>query len=360
MTLSTGQEIGAYRVVDMIGEGGFGAVYTAEDTAIGRTVVLKVLTTDVAGDQGMLQRFKREVEMIARLEHPYILPVYEYGQVEGDPYIAMRYMRGGSLYDVLRKANLSWEQLLGILEQVAEALDFAHERDVIHRDLKPANVLLDESGNASLADFGLAKTMEGSRDLTATGGILGTPAYMSPEQVRGEKLDHRSDIYSFAVMTYESFSGENPFLVSTPMDYILKHMAEPPRPITSLLQELPPQVDTVFAQALAKEPEKRQKTATEFISRLRRAMTGEAEAIPAPEPATAPARDLGDAPTAVAEPELARSFGDAPTAVAEPDRSRGIRPLVRIGAAALAIVGIAVVAVVLLQGRCSCLVTRFG
>jgi predicted Ser/Thr protein kinase len=350
MTLQPGQEIGTYRVVQKIGEGGFGAVYTAEDTAIGRQVVLKVLTTDVAGNQEMLQRFQREVEMIARLEHPYILPVYEFGQVEGDPYIAMRYMRGGSLYDALRKGSLSWEQLLGVLEQTAEALDFAHERDVIHRDLKPANVLLDESGNAYLADFGLAKTMEGSRDLTATGGILGTPAYMSPEQVRGDKLDHRSDIYSFAIMVYESFAGENPFQVSTPMDYILKHMSEPPRPITSLVPELPPQVDTVFGQALAKEPEKRQDRATEFISQLRTAMTDEAERTAAPEPVTAPAQDLGDSPTAVAEPERAQDAGAAPTAVSQPEQGRGIRPLIWVGAAGLALVGIALVSVVLLGG----------
>ena len=348
MTLQPGQEIGTYRVLQKIGEGGFGAVYTAEDTAIGRQVVLKVLTTDVAGDQEMLQRFQREVEMIARLEHPYILPVYEFGQVEGDPYIAMRYMRGGSLYDALRKGSLSWEQLLGVLEQTAEALDFAHERDVIHRDLKPANVLLDESGNAYLADFGLAKTMEGSRDLTATGGILGTPAYMSPEQVRGDKLDHRSDIYSFAIMVYESFAGENPFQVSTPMDYILKHMSEPPRPITSLVPELPPQVDTVFAQALAKEPQKRQDRATEFISQLRSTMTG--EEVPVSQPASVPAQDLGDSPTAVAEPERARNAVAAPTAVSRPEQRRGIRPLVWVGAAGLALVGVALVAAVLLGG----------
>lgn len=364
MTLQPGQEIGTYRVIKKIGEGGFGAVYTAEDTAIGRQVVLKVLTTDVAGNQEMLQRFQREVEMIARLEHPYILPVYEFGQVEGDPYIAMRYMRGGSLYDALRKGSLSWEQLLGVLEQTAEALDFAHERDVIHRDLKPANVLLDESGNAYLADFGLAKTMEGSRDLTATGGILGTPAYMSPEQVRGDKLDHRSDIYSFAIMVYESFAGENPFQVGTPMDYILKHMSEPPRPITSLVPELPSQVDTVFAKALAKEPEKRQNRATEFISQLRRAMTGEEVAVP--EPASVPAQDPGDSPTAVGEPEQVRNAGAAPTAVGEPERERnagaapiaisqreqrrGIRPLVWVGAAVVGLVGIALVAAVLLGG----------
>ena len=350
MTLQPGQEIGTYRVVQKIGEGGFGAVYTAEDTAIGRQVVLKVLTTDVAGNQDMLQRFQREVEMIARLEHPYILPVYEFGQVEGDPYIAMRYMRGGSLYDAQRKGSLSWEQLLGVLEQIAEALDFAHERDVIHRDLKPANVLLDESGNAYLADFGLAKTMEGTRDLTATGGILGTPAYMSPEQVRGDKLDHRSDIYSFAIMVYESFAGENPFQVSTPMDYILKHMSEPPRPITSLAPELPPQVDTVFAQALAKEPEKRQDRATEFISQLRTAMTGEAEGTAAPDPATASAQDLGDSPTAVAEPEQAQNAAAARIAASQPEQGRGIRSLIWVGAAGLALAGIALVGVVLMGG----------
>ncbi len=348
MTLQPGQEIGTYRVLQKIGEGGFGAVYTAEDTAIGRQVVLKVLTTDVAGNQEMLQRFQREVEMIARLEHPYILPVYEFGQVDGDPYIAMRYMRGGSLYDALRKGSLSWEQLLEVLEQTAEALDFAHERDVIHRDLKPANVLLDESGNAYLADFGLAKTMEGSRDLTATGGILGTPAYMSPEQVRGDKLDHRSDIYSFAVMVYESFAGENPFQVSTPMDYILKHMSEPPRPITSLVPELPPKVDTVFAQALAKEPEKRQDRATEFISQVRKAMSGEEVAVPEPEPATE--QDLGAAPTAVTEPERVRNAGAAPTAVSQPEQRRGIRPLVWVGAVGLGLVGIALVGGVLMGG----------
>ena len=341
MTLQPGQEIGTYRVLQKIGEGGFGAVYTAEDTVIGRQVVLKVLTTDVAGDQKMLQRFQREVEMIARLEHPYILPVYEFGQVEGDPFIAMRYMRGGSLYDALRKGSLSWEQLLGVLEQTAEALDFAHERDVIHRDLKPANVLLDESGNAYLADFGLAKTMEGSRDLTATGGILGTPAYMSPEQVR-------SDIYSFAIMVYESFAGENPFQVSTPMDYILKHMSEPPRPITSLVPELPPQVDTVFAKALAKEPQKRQDRATEFISQLRSAMTG--EEVPVSEPASVPAQDFGDSPTALSEPDGARSAGAAPTAVSQPEQRRGFRPLVWVGAAGLALVGVALVGAVLMGG----------
>ena len=272
MSIAPGQLIGSYRVVEKIGEGGMGAVYRAEDTAIQRSVVLKVLGTAMAGDAEMLQRFRREVEMIAGLEHPHILPVYEFGQVQGDPYIAMRFMRGGSLFDRMHEGKTSREKLLRLFDQVAEALDFAHDRDVIHRDLKPANVLLDESGNAYLADFGLAKTMEGSRDLTATGGILGTPAYMSPEQARGEKLDRRSDIYAFAVMAFEALSGQYPFVASTPMEFIYKHLSEPPRSILTLAADLPDAVDDVLREALAKEPDRRPARATEFMRRLRQAL----------------------------------------------------------------------------------------
>ena len=287
MSIAPGQLIGSYRVVEKIGEGGMGAVYRAEDTAIQRSVVLKVLGTAMAGDAEMLQRFRREVEMIAGLEHPHILPVYEFGQVQGDPYIAMRFMRGGSLFDRMHEGRTSREKLLRLFGQVAEALDFAHDRDVIHRDLKPANVLLDESGNAYLADFGLAKTMEGSRDLTATGGILGTPAYMSPEQARGEKLDRRSDIYAFAVMAFEALSGQYPFVASTPMEYIYKHLSEPPRSILTLVADLPDAVDDVLREALAKEPDRRPARATEFMRRLRQALAegGAGETARRPPPA---------------------------------------------------------------------------
>jgi streptogramin lyase len=241
--------------------------------------------------------------MIAGLEHPHILPVYEYGQVQGDPYIAMRFMRGGSLFDRLH-AGSSRTELLRIFDQVAEALDFAHDRGVIHRDLKPGNVLLDESGNAYLADFGLAKTMEGSRDLTATGGILGTPAYMSPEQARGEKLDRRSDVYAFAVMAFEALSGRYPFEASTPMEFIYKHLAESPRSILTLAADLPEAVDDLFREALAKEPGRRPERATVFMRRLRQAL---AEAGAGRAPATAraarPRREVGA--TSVQAPEAA-------------------------------------------------------
>jgi len=298
VAIKPGQVIGTYRVVEKIGQGGMGAVYKAEDTAIRRSVVLKVLATDMAGQADMLQRFQREVEMIAGLEHPHILPVYEFGEVDGDPYIAMRFMRGGSLLEPRQRSR---EDLLRIFDQVAEALDFANDRDVIHRDLKPGNVLLDDQGNAYLADFGLAKTMEGSRDLTATGGILGTPAYMSPEQARGEKLDRRSDVYAFAVMAYEALSGQNPFEASTPMEYIYKHLLEPPRSISSLAADLPPAVDRAFQRGLSKDRELRPARATEFMRMLRETLAGSAEAgsVVTSTGATRARTDSAGAPTKV-------------------------------------------------------------
>jgi serine/threonine-protein kinase len=321
MSIAPGQLIGSYRVVEKIGEGGMGAVYRAEDTAIQRSVVLKVLGTAMAGDAEMLQRFRREVEMIAGLEHPHILPVYEFGQVQGDPYIAMRFMRGGSLFDRMHEGRTSREKLLRLFDQVAEALDFAHDRDVIHRDLKPANVLLDESGNAYLADFGLAKTMEGSRDLTATGGILGTPAYMSPEQARGEKLDRRSDIYAFAVMAFEALSGQYPFVASTPMEYIYKHLSEPPRSILTLAADLPDAVDDVLREALAKEPDRRPARATEFMRRLRQALADAGAGQAATARRAAPAAPIGATSIRGREAAQAQQAGAIP--VAAPGRGAG-------------------------------------
>ncbi|HLB49915.1 MAG TPA: serine/threonine-protein kinase [Anaerolineales bacterium] len=274
MGISPGQTIGNYKVLDKIGEGGMGAVYKAEQPAIHRTVVLKVLSASVADSPQMLDRFKRELDIIARLEHPHILPVYDFGQVEGNPYIAMRFMGGGSLLDRLRDRSLSREQLLHCFEQIAEALDYAHERNIIHRDLKPANVLLDERGNAYLADFGLAKTLEGAGDLTATGSILGTPAYMSPEQARGEKLDVRSDIYSLAVMLYEVLAGQLPFKSNTAMGFIQKHLIETPPPITSIKPDLPDDLDDIVAAALAKDRNLRPARASDFVKSVRAALGG--------------------------------------------------------------------------------------
>jgi DNA-binding beta-propeller fold protein YncE len=278
VSLKAGDTIGHYVVREKIGEGGMGAVYKAEQPTIRREVVLKVLTTGLAGNREMLDRFRREVDMIARLEHPHILPVYDFGEIGGEPYIVMRYLPGGTLLDLIRKRKESRARLLQVLDQIAEALDYAHDRGVIHRDLKPANIMLDAAGNAYLGDFGLAKTVEGSHDLTATGSILGTPAYMSPEQVRGARLDRKSDIYSLAIVAYETFTARRPFEAKDPLEYLELQLAAQPKPIRDFEPALGGAVDLVFQTALAKSPEDRPARATEFMRMLKAALGGGAAA----------------------------------------------------------------------------------
>jgi YVTN family beta-propeller protein len=274
--ITPGQQIKQYIIEKKIGEGGMGSVYTARQPAMNRTVVLKVLSAKMVKTPEMLRRFRREVEVIARLEHPYIVPVYDYGEIEEYPYVVMRYLTGGTLEEKLRRDTPESQPLLRSLEQVAEALDYAHERGVVHRDLKPGNILFDERGNAYLADFGIAKAMAGDQDLTATGGIVGTPAYMSPEQARGVKLDGRTDVYSLAVVAYQTLAGKLPFEASTIWEWIDSHLAAPVPSILTSTPGLPPLVDEVFQRGLAKEPEERQATATEFMRELQAALRGAA------------------------------------------------------------------------------------
>lgn len=276
MDLAPGQTLGQYRIIDKLGEGGMGAVYKADQPSIPRTVVIKVLSAAFAEYADARDRFRRELDMITRLEHPHILPVYDFGELEGSPYIVMRFMTGGSLQDRLQRSTFDRSEALRLLEQLALALDFAHDRGIVHRDLKPANVLLDESGNAYLADFGLAKSVGGTRDLTATGSLLGSPAYMSPEQARGDKLDRRSDVYSFAVLIYLALSGHLPFDADDAWGFITKHISEAPIPIRQYAPDLGPAVEDVLANGLAKDREARPARATDLISAVRQAMSAPA------------------------------------------------------------------------------------
>ncbi len=261
-----------YLLKDKIGEGGMGFVFTAEEPSMRRQVAIKFLA-DFAQDQDAQRRFEREALMIARLEHPHILPVYSFGQYEETPYIVMRYMVGGTLSDRLKAGTMSVDQIIYCLGQVADALDYAHERGIIHRDLKPANVFFDERNNAYLADFGLAKTISGSHDLTKTDeGITGTPDYMSPEQVRGMRLDGRTDIYALGVIAYQALTGRTPFAGKNPMEIVLQHLSGHIPRAHEIAPYLPEAVDGVFQKVLAKDPQERHPLASGFVRDLRHAL----------------------------------------------------------------------------------------
>lgn len=274
-TFQANQQIDQYTLLEKIGEGGMGVVFSAQQPRMNRTVAIKFLSDEeyMEYEAGGKERFEREVQMIAQLEHPNVLPVYAFGYHEDIPYIVMRHMTGGTLSEKLKLGRMTIDEVLHLLGQVADAMDYAHEQGIVHRDLKPANIFLDDRGNAYLADFGLAKTISGSHDLTKTDeGISGTPDYMSPEQVRGIKVDGRADIYSFGIITYQALTGDPPFKGSNPMETVLKHLSEPVPPISNILPVLPEAVDTVFERILAKDPNQRYTSSANFIADLQQAV----------------------------------------------------------------------------------------
>lgn len=256
-----GKVLGQYKLEAPLGKGGMASVYRAYQASVDRYVAIKVMTPEIANDPSFVERFQREARIIAKLEHPHILPVIDFGESEGIYYIAMRYMDGGSLDDRLRQRRLRPEEIAHYLNQIASALDYAHQKGVIHRDLKPNNVLLDRANNCYLTDFGIARIEGAERKLTATGSVMGTPAYMSPEQAMGRPLDGRSDIYALGVMLYEMVTGRLPFHADTTAALIFQHVYEAPPSARQLDPSLPEAVDWLFSRALAKAPEMRHNTA---------------------------------------------------------------------------------------------------
>lgn len=256
-----------------IGYGGMARVYRAYDPQTDRLVAIKVLPPEYLNDLGFRARFEREAELIAALEHGAIVPVYEYGTHEGQPYIVMQYMPKGSLAERLLQGPLSPEESLRVLKRVAAALDYAHPHGIIHRDLKTSNILFDREFDAYLADFGIALRSESTwqRNLA----ISGTPAYMSPEQgLREEKIDGRSDIYSLGVIVFEMLTGQLPFDGEIPLSIVLKHIHDPSPSIGSINPELPAALDPVLQRAMAKMPEERYPSAQAFVDDYRRALQG--------------------------------------------------------------------------------------
>lgn len=255
-----GRQLGQYTLEAPLGKGGMASVYRAYQSSVKRYVAIKVMNLELSLDPQFVERFQREVEIIGQLEHPHIVPVIEFGSADGVYFIVMRLIEGGSLDDLVRNRKLSLPEVARYLDQIASALDYAHGKGVIHRDLKLSNVLIDKTNNTYLTDFGIAR-IEGGSNLTATGSVMGTPAYMSPEQAMGRPLDGRSDVYTLGVMLYEMITGQLPFRADTPAALIFQHVYETARSPKILRPDLPDPVVAVVEHALAKDPDSRPATA---------------------------------------------------------------------------------------------------
>ncbi len=265
-----GQTLNQYRITEQIGEGGMATVFKAYQPGLNRDVALKVLPPHFAKQADFTERFSREAQAIGNLHHPNILPVYDSGQDKGYSYIAMRYIPNATTLAHEMKSPLKTERIIEVMTQIGGALDHAHKAGIIHRDVKPSNVLLDGQW-ALLSDFGLAKMVEGASELTGTGVGMGTPAYMSPEQGMGKKVDHRTDIYALGIILYEMLTGQVPHRAETPIATVMKRINEPLPLPRSLNPNIPEAVERVLLKALAVEPTDRFDSASELATALKAA-----------------------------------------------------------------------------------------
>jgi serine/threonine protein kinase len=261
-------KISRYEVIREIGCGAMATVYLAHDPVFDRLVAIKILSYQLSRHPAFRMQFEREAKVIARLEHPFIVPVYDYGEHNGQLFIVMRYMAGGTLANWAAGKPRPLTEVFTIVERLASALDAIHRHGIVHRDLNPRNVLLDGNGFTFLADFGIAKSVRSSAMQTPT-GIVGTPEYMSPEQAAGRQdLDGCSDVYSLGVMVYQLLSGELPYSAATPSSISCQHIHGPPPLLDVDRLSLPAECTAVMARALAKQPHARYASAGEFASAL--------------------------------------------------------------------------------------------
>ena len=284
----TGKQFGPYRVVGPLGEGGMAAVYKAYQASMDRYVALKVLPQYFARDPEFVGRFAQEAKVLAKLQHLHILAVHDFGEADGYTFIVMPFVETGTLADLLGGEPLPLSHIQQIVSQVGGALGYAHLQGVVHRDVKPSNVLVDRQGNCLLTDFGIAKMVEGTMAFTQTGGIIGTPAYMSPEQILGEKLDGRSDIYSLGVLLYEMAAGRPPFRAETPPAIFVKHLHDPLPPPHIYNPDIPDGVERVILKALCKDREDRFETMDEMVTALAKGIAGQLPTVLARDPDDGP------------------------------------------------------------------------
>ncbi|MCE7959673.1 MAG: serine/threonine protein kinase, partial [Acidobacteria bacterium ACB2] len=273
MTLE-GRTLGRYELEALLGQGGMAEVYRARDTSLARTVAVKVIHATHARDPQFLGRFLTEARLVARLEHPGILPVYDFGEEDGLPFLVMQYLEGGTLRERLAGRPIPPALAVSWVAQLAEALDFAHAAGVLHRDVKPANVLVGRGERLALADFGIAKMLESTTGLTSTGMVIGTPVYMAPEQASGKPASPASDRYALAVMAYEVLTGAPPFDGESALALMHQHVTTPAPLPSSRLPGLTKDLDPVFETALAKRPEARHPTCRAFAEALATSLSG--------------------------------------------------------------------------------------
>ncbi|MEJ5202851.1 MAG: serine/threonine-protein kinase, partial [Anaerolineales bacterium] len=350
MPFEIGQTVGSYRLIQQMGQGGMATVYKAYHAALDRYVAIKVLHPVFTEDASFLARFQREAKTVARLEHPNIVPIYDYAEFEGRPYLVMKFIEGETLKARMARGELSQEEILNITQAVGNALAYAHQNKILHRDIKPSNVLLANDGQIYLADFGLARMAQSGESSLTADRLIGTPQYMSPEQALSKpNLDARTDIYSFGVMLYEMLVGRVPFNADTPFAVIHDHIYTPLPLPRQVKPDLPEAVERVLLKALAKNPDDRFTDVTELVSALEKAFS-EAETIALVPAESAPAVVTETVPPPEPLPETPATETAPPAISRDPPQKKRPKTGLIIGGA---------VALLLLLAFCIMVTIRF-
>jgi serine/threonine-protein kinase len=263
------EKLGKYKIVGKIGKGAMGEVFRAQDPVLNREVAIKTISATLSADNDLRKRFHREAQAAARLNHPNIITVFDYGEEAGIIYMAMELLEGADLKDIIRQSLLpTLEDKLDVMEQVADGLGFAHGRDIIHRDLKPGNIHIQPNGQVKIMDFGLAR-LGTTADMTRTGVVMGTPNYMAPEQVKGEKADSRADVFSSGAVFYEMLTNRKPFDADSAHAVLFQVVHQSPRPMREWTPEVPPILVQLVEKAMHKDREQRFRNGAELREALR-------------------------------------------------------------------------------------------
>lgn len=319
-----GKSLGKFEIVDRIGAGGMATVFKAYQHTLDRFVAIKVLPTYYADDNVFQERFKREARSVAKLTHPNIVQIHDFGEQDNVTYIVMEYVEGGTLKDRLKRP-LPVPEAIGYVIQATEGLDCAHRNNIIHRDVKPANMLLRKDGHLLLSDFGIAKILEGTTNLTRVGTGIGTPQYMSPEQGTGQAVDQRSDIYSLGIVLFHCLTGRVPFTADNPLSVTLKHLNEPLPYQRMIAEGVPNPVVQVVLQMTAKQAQDRYQSAQDVIEALSRALEASNLVLPRSRIGSSPGGSFVDQKVAQPNNVVQPGPGSSPGNVGQAHVGHGVR-----------------------------------